>query len=305
MDLKNLASLFDLKNEDVDNDKLYNELLNYPEIYRQLKKLGLDNNTIHDNMFKIIDYVRDFKYCSNCPGAGKCKKDNPLMFTNITFDNGAIGKRLEPCKKVLEAMEMMNGFVFRDIDKANVNASFLKLDKTLGRKEALKKTKEVIKNYTESKKPGWIYITGVPGTGRSYFASALANRFAERKLGDICYIDCRYRFNDLNNLFYNNLKEFNEQLSSIINCKLLVLDDFGNETIKDNVRDSIVFPIIHDRASKGLITIFVSEVPLNEIQNLYSSDKKNKTIPLRAKQIQEYIKSQAKEEINFGSVSIY
>jgi len=293
-EMKSFKSLLDY---DVDNQALFKELLEVPEAYNRLKKMGMSDEFILANMEKIIDFVRDAKYCLACPGKEKCKKTNPFMCTKITLINGVCDRQLVPCNKMIEALTSLNSFYVSDIEERNLNASFNGIDKTGPRRQAILK----LTKFFSHKSKDWVYITGTPSTGRSYFASAAAYEGARKKLKNVCYLNCVFRFQELNNLFYNDTNTFREMFETYQNADLLILDEFGNEPIKESIRDSIIYPLLYTRSSKGLMTIIVSDMPIEDLESLYSNNRKS----IRAKQIKDIIQNKCGEEINFGNISIY
>ena len=96
--------------------------------------------------------------------------------------------------------------------------------------------KKIFAEFLESITSGkdkWFFITGTQNTGRSYVSAMMANEIAKRDLGQVCFINTSTRFRQLmdystkkNDLFYTVLNYY-------CACKLLVLDDFGNEYKKD------------------------------------------------------------------------
>lgn len=71
--------------------------------------------------------------------------------------------------------------------------------------------------------------------------------------------------NDLRNSFDSKSLDFEEELSMVTKCKLLIIDDIGSEKLTEWVRERIV-SIIHTRVSNGLSTIYTSNLSPEEIK---------------------------------------
>ncbi|MFA5503544.1 MAG: ATP-binding protein [Bacilli bacterium] len=288
-----------IKNEQSILDKMYDDFLHCPEAVRETKRLGIPDEKIKKYIVKINDFVQDINYCKRCPGVKKCKKHNPLLVTNITYSRGVVERKLAPCPRILEQMDYENQFYFHDFSSDKMEANLRTLDKkTEPRQKVLLK----IKNYFLGNEMSWIFICGVPNTGRSYLAAAIANEFARKKKGPISFINASLRFKELSDYSFSDRQEFENTIHTLANCPLLIIDDFGNEFKNDFIRDGIVFQILSRRSNRRLLTIFTSDFTIDEIVTLYSTSKPG---AIRAKQIGNLLKENCKEEINLGEISVY
>ena len=273
-------------------EKLFSE---HQDIVLQLKSHNVPDEIIEKYLVKILDHAESQKYCENCKGQKACKKVNPLLSSELFFDGKVIEQRLTPCKEVLEDMAAANNFLINDMNQNNINATCISLDKN--KKEPARKINE----YFSTKQSKWIYLYGNLRTGRSYLASAFANKAAKKSIGTICYIDVPFRFKELYDKSFSDLSAYSSLLETIKTCDVLVLDDFGNEIKNDYIRDGILNLILTARADKKLLTIITSDYTIDEIETLYATSKAG---AIRAKQIKNLLKSNS-EVYNLGSISIY
>lgn len=283
-------------NSDNDLSKMKDELYKkHYDIIALLKSFNVSDEIIDKYLVKIYDHALNQSYCASCPGQKNCKKDNPLLTSEIYFDGKAIEQRMSPCKEVLKDMNTANNFIINDMNEFNVNAKVSLLDKN--KKEAAYK----INNFFKNKESNWIYLTGNLRTGRSYLASAFANKCASKGVGTICYIDVPFRFKELYDKSFKDLDAYSKMLETIKTCDVLVLDDFGNEIKNDYIRDGILSLILSARVNKKLLTIITSDYTIEEIETLYSTTKAG---AIRAKQIKNLLKTNC-EVLDLGSISIY
>lgn len=270
-----------------------------PQAVKYCNDLKIPPEKIDENIVKIFDFVSDINYCKKCPGVKKCGKSNPLLCTKIIYTHGEVDRQLVPCKELLKQISFKNQYVIRDFDEDWLDSNLRTIDRNVGRDEALTRYRDFLKEKDNS----WIYLTGTKHSGRSYFAAAMTADSARRERGPICFLNTTLRLRELNDLGYGKKKEeFDKKLELYSNVPILVLDDFGNEFKTDFVRDAILFPILSNRASKRLLTIFTSDFTIEEVETLYSNTKAG---AIRAKQISRLIKSMAKEEISLGDVGVY
>ena len=270
-----------------------------PQAIKYCADLKIPDEKIDENIVKIFDFVNDINYCKKCPGVKKCAKSNPLLCTKIVYEHCEVDRQLVPCKELLKQITFKRQFVVRDFDEDWLDSNLRSIDRNQGRDLALLR----YRNFLKEKDNEWIYLTGSKNSGRSYFAAALVVDAARKDRGPVCFLNSTLRLRELNDLNYAKKKEdFDRKLDQYSNIPILVFDDFGNEFKNDFVRDAILFPILSNRASKRLLTIFTSDFTISEVETLYSNTKAG---AIRAKQIARLISSMAKEEINLGDVSIY
>ena len=285
------------------DDELLNEMKKAyaacPAAVKYCNDLKIPAEKIDENIVKIFDFVSDINYCKKCPGVKKCAKSNPLLCTKIIYERGEIDRQLVPCKELLKQITFKKQFVVMDFDEDWLDSNLRSIDRNNGRDLALMRYRDFLKEKDNS----WIYLTGSKNSGRSYFAAALVVDAARKDRGPVCFLNTTLRLREINDLGYGKKKEeFDRKLDLYSNVPILVLDDFGNEFKTDFVRDAILFPILSNRASKRLLTIFTSDFTISEVETLYSNTKAGS---IRAKQIARLIQSMSKEEINLGEVSIY
>jgi primosomal protein DnaI len=279
-------------------DKMYKDYLNYKPALEKISELKIPEEKVKQYIVRINDYVSDLKYCSKCPGLDKCKKDNPHVVRNISYTKGVVDRSLSPCPRIIESIELEKQFLFKDYEQGMDIADLRKLDKSNARNEAM----FLVKQYMLKKSNRWIFLNGATNTGRSFLSAAIANEFARRKIGPISFINTANRLKEINDLSYSNKEEFEHIIKQLSSAKLLILDDFGNEYKNDFIRDGIVFQILSSRAKNHLLTIFTSDFSIDEIVTLYETSKAG---TIRAKQIGQILKDNAKKEISLGTISIY
>lgn len=279
-------------------NKMKEAYLGCPTAMKYVQELGIPEDKVDSNITKIYDFVSDINYCRHCPGIDKCKKNNPLLCTKIIYSGGVVDRQLVPCRKFLDRVTFEKQFAIRDFEDEWLNVNLKDLDSSQARGLALAKYVKFVKEGMND----WIYLTGGPNSGRSYLAAALATDAARRMMGPVCFVNCSQRIRELNDVNFKDKEEFQRKLDLLCNCKVLVLDDFGNEYKTDFIRDAILFEIISYRASKKLFTIVTSDFNIKDIVTLYSTSKAGE---VRAKQIGNLIKAVAGKEINLGDLSIY
>ena len=108
-----------------------------------------------------------------------------------------------------------------------------------------------------------IIVTGCTGTGKSFLATALGYQS--------CIKGYKVMYYNLGKLFSKLMiakadGSYMRELAKIENCDLLIIDDFGLQTI-DNEKQLILMDLIEDRHHKKS-TIFCSQLPVKNWYDL-------------------------------------
>ena len=272
-----------------------------PSAVKYCKDLGMSQEDMENNVVKIYDFVRDINYCRNCPGLKKCTKDNAYLNSKVTFANGIVETQLIPCRALLKRVSFERQFLVQDFPDDWLDVTMADIDKTKERKTAI----DMYLKYVKDVESNWIYLTGGIGSGKSYFAAAMAIDLAKRGLKGkvpICFINSAKRILELSDLNKKNNDEFKKRLEQYSTVPVLVIDDFGHEFKNDFTRDAIVHEIISSRCNKKLFTIFTSNFTLDDIEVLYATSNAG---AIMSKQMVKTIKAMCSKEVDLGDLPLY
>ncbi len=267
-----------------------------------INTLKLSEDVVKDNLSKFIDFMNDNNYCKNCPGLDKCNKDSPHLTLTLNIDEGIVERIYSPCHLMKERMVRDSYFVYQDFDPDFENVTPYELKDITNpsnkRFEMLKSFNKIIDG--KSNKSG-LYIHGAIGTGKTYFAVALANYFVKTKESRVAFINFAKRSRELFELNrdFSKKEECERIINSLSNVPLLIIDSFGNEYVNDFVRDQVLMRLLNDRKEKKLVTVFVSEFSIADIKKLYTL--KGESAYLRAQQIEQFLKREY-QVFDLGSI---
>ena len=295
--IKNL----DIKSDDSLIQQMKEALYACPGALKFLRDLGMTDEVMEENIAKIYDFVRDVNYCRKCPGIKNCKKENAYLNTKITYNYGVVETQLIPCKEILKRVSFERQFLVRDFPDEWLDLVMGDIDKSQPKAAA----GDIYMKYLRNEESNWIYLTGGIGSGKSYFAAALAIDLAKRGIkgkSPICFINSSKRILELSELSKQKNDDFKKKLELYSTVPVLVIDDFGHEFKNDFIRDAIVNEIITTRCNKKLFTIFTSNFTLDDIEVLYSTSNAG---AIMSKQIVRTIRAMCKKEINLGDLKLY
>lgn len=112
-------------------------------------------------------------------------------------------------------------------------------------------------------KPEYIfYFTGKIGTGKTYFVSAIYNRWVEEKKNVRAYTESKF-LSHLKNGFKENTDSAYE-IQRLCECDIFILDDLGHSRINEWQRD-MLFEFIDIRSSMRKPTLITSNLSRKDI----------------------------------------
>ena len=280
-------------------EKLLDALRADTEVYELIKPLGLTNREVRENIGKLNDFREDYNVCKNCPGYEKCPKADKHISLYVCKDGSYLTTRSEPCKKAIEKAKIDSKYIYNDFPSEWKKSTLKKLDLSENRRPLIKEFVNIVKG----KSNRWLYVIGNHKVGKSYVLVTFANEFVAMGLGKVGIIDATTKFKELADSAYKQKEYFNNEIKTLSNLPLLVIDDFGEEYKNEFIRDSIVIPILSERNHNNLPTFFSSDFTIKEIGKLYSVGKNGGEI--RGKQLEKILLEMAEKEFDLTGASIY
>ena len=269
---------------------------NWIEYFKQhpeLKNL-LPEDINHQEILRSLNFLNQFieekNNCSKCSGLDKCNNLLSGHFTEVYYENNQLYSNLVKCNKLkLKEDEDNRKKLFKSMYIPNdiLKASFKNIDKTAGRKNALKNLIEFVTNFNPNIKQKGIYLFGPLGTGKSHMIAAAANKLAEKRIA-VLMVYVPDFFREIKSSIQDNSLE--GKIDVLKNVQVLILDDIGAETISQWERDEILGAILQARMVKGLATLYTSNFTYDDLEEHLSYSNKGGEERLKAKRIMERIR---------------
>jgi len=280
-------------------DEMIDELRKDVEVYEVIKQtVNPTLKVVRENISKFIAFKEDYDYCRKCPGVDNCRKATPHLQLRLINDDGIIERSFAPCDKILKRIEIESKYIYADFPDEWKESTLKLIDKTVERNRIIK----VFSLLLQGEAVRWIYSRGGHRVGKSFLMATLVNDFIAITKKPAAFINCANRIKELNDLSFSDKSAFAKKIIELSNVPLLVMDDFGNEYKNDFIRDTIVLPILIERAKNQRLTFFTSDFSINEIGQLYDTSKAG---GIRAKQLSRLLKEMAEDEFDLSGVSVY
>ncbi len=244
------------------------ELKKDERVYSLIRdQFKLKQSEVKASMVPFLNLLEDLHYCDACPGLEKCDKSTPHYQIELTKEGGVIRTNYRLCPLAKERHDYDSSFLYRDFPDEWWKKSLQHdVDRTAVKSQALMKAAQILSGDCQD----WLYLRGRRRSGRSFLAACLANGFASNhKL--VAFADTMSLVEKLKDMVYSKNKEgFEKEMEALINCDLLVLDDFGNENHTSFVYSTILFPLLNGRAKANKPVVFTSDFTIPDIGDMYS-----------------------------------
>ena len=219
---------------------------------------GLNINHQNANLYKQM--LESMKMCSLCKGFSECKSS--VKGYKKVVSNNTLKMVMCNYAKALENETISKSKIKTlFISDETLNASFddVYIDKPT-KKQARNACLNFVTNIDNSKTG--IYLCGEFGIGKTYLLSCIANELARRGKS-VLYVYFPDLVRYLNGLIYENNK-LEEQITSLKECDVLILDDLGAEYLNSWFRDQVLGPVLNYR--------YLSKKPICVSSNLTPQD---------------------------------
>jgi len=114
--------------------------------------------------------------------------------------------------------------------------------------------------------PRDLMLMGQSGLGKTYLMHAMARRLLQR--GKNVLIISAYRFLDAARKAYFSHKT--DELDTLMNADILMIDDFGSEPMIENVTITQWFNLINERQVRNLPTVISTNLQKDELRQRYT-----------------------------------
>ena len=285
---------FKIETENLDDYKqeCFIKIKKDKEVYGILLNNGFSDETIKEYIASCNQFYNDFKEWNKIKTYEDVIKNGIYYSYKLVFNNGNIERQQEILEPYKELLNYESKFLVKDFDITLKDLKFSDVDN----KSLKTKLKDELSN------GNWIYIYGAPRSGKSYCAIALINGYARKGKDNLAFIDCESYISKLSEYYFKYKNDFNEEMTKLKDANVLVLDGFGNEYVNDIIRDNIILPLLSDRARNKKMTIFTSNLTLNDVTVLYSGKNGNN---VKGKQLKMILESMIKKELLSSNSNLY
>ncbi|MFD1206929.1 MULTISPECIES: primosomal protein DnaI [Sporosarcina] len=278
-------------------EELRNEVMESPGVQEFIldHSQEIDKTVVDKSLGKLYEYATASHHCDQCPNIEGCINVMKGFEPKLVLSRGYIDLDYVKCPNKLIDEEKRNVtnmidsmYMPKDVMEARLHDIDLEHDPS--RVLVVEACAQFLSAIGEdgSLPERGLYIHGPFGTGKSYIIGALANELAHRQIRTVVvYIP----------EFLREMKQsiqdqtLNEKIDFVKKAKVLMLDDFGAETMSAWARDEVLGTILQYRMSEKLPTFFTSNFNYDELQHHLSYTQRGEKEVVKAGRIMERIKT--------------
>lgn len=269
-------------------DQLIKEILKDQNVKKIVMDYNINRSLLDKNLNIILAYVLRKKKCQNCIGLHTCKQLYEGYAPVLSYDEVKFDLNYEPCpylqkKKQIDEKQKNLQLIACSFQNFNFDDIYVNVN----RKEILNKIKTCIDKYEKKLVTKGLYIHGNYGCGKTFLLAYLAKTLAENnhKVIFAYYPDLARMLRSA--IYSGSIEDMIEQLKMV---EVLILDDFGGETLTGYLRDEVLGAILQERMTNNRLTFMSSNLD-QELLLAHLKESNRDIDDLRASRIYERIRT--------------
>ena len=281
---------FPLSPEQIEHRKrLVNELKKNPRVIEFIRSQNLNESVIEERAQMFSDWLSHQKPCVNCLGLSVCTQSKTGFALGIETQPLWTWE-LQACRyqKAHDALTAHRAYyVYNDAADHFLEASLDHLLDQNPEPSYMASIKPMVDWFNKPTQKGF-YFYGLPGTGKTHLACAMANYFAKqaKKVAVVHVPSLALRFPTS---YSDETKEI--VLQQLKKAYFVVFDDIGAETYTSYFRDEILFPLLNSRMEDKKLTVFTSNHSLDALKNHFRYNQKADDESVKSMRLMERIQA--------------
>ncbi len=272
----------------MDKKAIINIIKDNTDIVNFIKTNNIPNKAIESGLNNLLAFHLKTKYCKDCQGMATCKQTNTGYMPKLLYNGTQIELDTTPCEYhnlASKTKQKQDNLILIDCNFNNFNFDDIYFNEN--RKDILTKIKTCLASYEKGKPTKGIYIHGNYGCGKTYLLAYLAKTLASNnhKVIFAYYPSLARMFRSA--ISAGSLEDLIDTLKEV---EVLVLDDFGGETLTNYIRDEVLGTILQARMTNNLLTFMSSNLD-EELLVAHLKESNHSLDDLRASRIYERIRA--------------
>ena len=255
----------------------------------------INSEVIERSLGKLYEYSTGSHRCEKCTDLSNCVNIMKGFEPKLVLTQGLIDVEYTKCpsklmdederniSRMIESLHMQKDVMAARLPDIDLNYDDSRID-------VVSEAKGFLKVFDETKElpERGMYIHGPFGTGKSYILGALANELAKRRVRTIAVYVPEF-LRDMKQSIQD--QTLNEKIDFVKKAQVLMLDDFGAETMSAWTRDEVLGTILQYRMAEKLPTFFTSNFSYSELEHHLTYSQRGDKEVIKASRIMERIRT--------------
>jgi|SRR5699024_6242633 len=273
------------------------QILNHEQVQQFVTEHAdqVDTDMINRSLNNLYEFIHASHQCDKCPSLEGCINMINGLEPTLKIQRNLIEVEYVKCPSRLKEearQEVANMIESMYMSKDVMEARLLDVDFDGSAHESrltvIEKARDFLNEFDDTgilPKQG-LYIHGPFGIGKSFILGALANELAERHVKTVVVFVPEFLREMKQSIQEQTL---NEKIDYVKTAPVLMLDDFGAETMSNWVRDEVLGAILQHRMAEQLPTFFTSNLGFKELEQHLAITQRGEKDVVKAARIMERI----------------
>lgn len=257
----------------------------------------LNKDIVDRSLGKLFEYTSASHDCGKCTDLANCKNIMNGFEPKLVLKRELIEVEYVKCRtklidedrrnvsRMIQSMHMP-----REVMEAQLHDIDLGGESDDSRIAVVEAANEFLRQLDETGKlpTRGLYIYGPFGIGKSFILGALANELARRRIKTVAVFVPEFLREMKQSIQDQTL---NEKIDFVKRAQVLILDDFGAESMSAWTRDEVLGTILQHRMAEELPTFFTSNFSYKELEHHLTYSQRGEKDVVKAARIMERIQT--------------
>jgi primosomal protein DnaI len=252
-----LDKMFEKVNTTTDDiDEIVDRFMANDRIKDFIMTNDLSTKDIISNINVLLSYEKDETVDDELNIESKAY---PGFSPRLVLNDGVIEIKYKRLKT--EGQKMKNLYMPKELIDAKLSDYSLISEE---RRHLYQYARTFINSFKDEKKLKGFYLGGAFRSGKTYLSAAIGNELANQGYDVIMAYYPELSSNLKNSIGDDDFKDLVNRLKT---CDLLILDDFGAESLSPFIRDEVLGVVLNYRMIKSLPVIMTSNIPFGRLMD--------------------------------------
>ena len=281
------------------HDEMRAEIMGNPVVEQFLSDNAneITKEMVDRSLVKLYEYTSASHDCGKCTNLTNCKNIMNGFEPKLVLKREVIEVEYMKCRtklidedrrnvsRMIESMHMP-----KEVMQARLHDLDYEDDSDESRVIVIGAANDFLNSLDETGKlpTRGLYIYGEFGIGKSFILGALANELAQRRIRTVAVYVPEF-LREMKQSIQN--QTLDEKIDYVKRAQVLILDDFGAESISAWTRDEVLGTILQHRMAEELPTFFTSNYSYAELEHHLTYSQRGEKDVVKAARIMERIQT--------------